>query len=252
MSLRPLLMLMCCCLPFILQAQIVNTERMRVNADEDGWAGAFNLGLSLVNNKGEAIFSTNTSAGLEFLKKRHRILLLGNYSLLRKVEEELVDEGFGHLRYNYRMKKWLIAETFGQIQFNSIRQIQLRMLSGAGPRFRIVQNDSLYCFIGSLYMFEYEEESTPGIIHRDHRISSYLSLGYAFLDQKFSIDNITYYQPKANQIFDYRISSQTSFTANITDHFSLKTSFNFLRDSRPPEGIPETRYSLISAFGYKF
>lgn len=53
--------------------------------------------------------------------------------------------------------------------------MKFRSLTGTGLRFTLVNNDSLKTrlYIGVLYMFEYEEETT-GKINRDHRNSNYI------------------------------------------------------------------------------
>ena len=53
------------------------------------------------------------------------------------------DRAFGHLRYNYHLLSWLVAETFTQLQRDHFAQLQLRVLAGGGLRIRYFNREGV-------------------------------------------------------------------------------------------------------------
>lgn len=105
--------------------------------------------------------------------------------------------------------------------------------------------------IAILYMYEYEELENTSIINRDHRISSYVSLSLK-LAKNLELINTTYFQPKINDIEDYRIASQTSLNLLISKRLKYKLSYNYLFDANPPSGITSDVYSFMNGITYSF
>ena len=256
---KPLLILLLL-FPLICRAQVVNTEKLRLDKQEKGFYGEGNLDLGLARNRAGQTVRLGTSARLELLRGAHRWILLGAYNLTQfnKVDEpgsapkNFADNGFGHLRYNYRAKEWLAWEVFTQAQYDKIQQIDLRLLAGTGPRLRIVRTDSAQFYFGALYMFEHEESSnefeepeafTERLILDDHRLSTYLSAGFRFTSY-LAVNHITYFQPNLSNLSDFRISSETTLSIKLTDRLSLRTYFQLIYDTRPLIPVPNTMYTL--------
>jgi hypothetical protein len=53
------------------------------------------------------------------------------------------DNQFVHLRYNRTLTKYLTLEAFAQGQFNEVELINLRILAGIGPRFRLLKKEKV-------------------------------------------------------------------------------------------------------------
>ncbi len=110
---------------------------------------------------------------------------------------------FYHLRYNYKINKWLRWEAFTQLQQNNLRGIKLRWLRGTGPRFNLAGSKKLSLYRGTAAMFEYEKEQTdPVIYHRDFRSSNYVSLTYKPSEYAEFIETV-FYQPLFSNLDDY-------------------------------------------------
>lgn len=248
---KKVLLLICLSLSFALQAQVVNTEKKRARNLDEGLNGSVDLSLALIRNSND-IIQLKSRINLNYVKKKHLVFALGDFGLFRANKSALVNRGFAHLRYNYEAHKRVIVEAFTQNQYNQIQKIRFRSLVGAGPRFRLLENDSARFFVGTLYMYEYEEVAdSVGQFNRDHRLSSYVSAGYTF-NKLFSIDNITYFQPKINDWGDFRISSETQLLFHLTTYLSLNISFILNHDTQPPEGIENTFYSLTNGLKFRF
>lgn len=230
----------------VLFSQIINTERLRLNAQEEGWAGTVTLSANLIQNVRQSS-QVGILAGVEYLKKPHRMLILTQYKLNSIDGAVGQNQGYSHIRYNRDIGKRWIAEGFVQVQFNAVQLMRLRSLTGAGPRLRIADTDTFQCFVGSLYMFEYEELNDGlGTINRDHRQSTYLNLGFRLSDQA-RVDHITYFQPKWADLADFRLSTETRLQVKITEKLALRTTFSLLHDSRPPIDLPNVYYSLTNS-----
>ena len=160
-----------------LNAQIINAEAKRLHGNEEGWAGSVDFYFNYIENT-RKLLSFGNRLHVGQLKKKRRLLFLSDINLSRANNADLVNNGYLHARYNYEWNKWVTPEVFGQAQYNSIQRIDLRALAGAGPRFRIYDDDTLQVYFGSLYMFEYENIGDSTAFLTAHRSSSYLNLSF--------------------------------------------------------------------------
>ena len=256
-------------LPIITFAQVVNTEKMRLDkGDKNGFAGEANLNLSLARNRAGRTARLGIRARLELQRSSHRWMILGAYNLTQFKDADDPDSapknftrnGFGHLRYNYYVNSWLTWEAFTQAQSDKVQQIDLRLLAGTGPRLKLVEKDSAQIYFGALYMFEHEESRnefeepeafTENLILDDHRLSTYLSVGLRPASY-LTINHVSYYQPNLSNFSDFRISSETSITVNITGKLSMKTYFQLIYDTAPLVPVPKVMYLLTNGFSLEF
>lgn len=246
-------------LPFLLPAQVVNTEKLR-STEEQGWLAEAGLDFGLTRNQAGQTLRLGSSLRLEYQQGNSRWMLLGAYNLtqFRNVEDpgsvprNFANNAFGHLRYNYFINDWLTWEAFTQIQYDEIQQINARILSGTGPRVKLLRTDTSQLFFGLLYMFEHEEstdefeepmEREVDVILNDNRLSAYLSGGFR-ITETFGINHVTYFQPNLEDFGDFRISTETSLTFRISDKVSFRTYFQLMYDERPPIPVPNAMYSL--------
>ncbi|MEM6768170.1 MAG: DUF481 domain-containing protein [Bacteroidota bacterium] len=240
-------------LSFVLtQAQLVNTEKLRKDKKEDGFSGEVSLNGSFLRNT-RSIYRAGSFSRLEYRKAASRLMLFTSFNFSEADKKSLVNNGYLHLRFNRELNDNLTLEAFSQVQYNQIQIIRARMIQGIGPRFKLIQNDTLSMFVGSLYMYEYEEISDDLQLNKHYRLSTYISCGYAF-SKTFSLDHITYYQPRPDRFRDYRILTETLLTFTLYQNLSFQFSFNLLFDSKPPDptSIPESIYSIANGLSYTF
>ncbi|KGE88666.1 MAG: DUF481 domain-containing protein [Phaeodactylibacter xiamenensis] len=246
-------------MPAFLSAQVVNTEKLR-STNEDGWLAEAGLDFGLTRNKAGQTLSLGSRLRLEYDTDKSRWMVLGAYNLtqFRNVEDpgsvprNFANNAFGHLRYNYLANDWLTWEAFTQFQYDQIQQIDARVLTGTGPRVKLLRTDSSQLFFGLLYMYEHEastdvfevpEERSVNVYLYDHRLSTYLSGGFQ-VTETFNINHVTYFQPNLADLGDFRISSETSLTFKISEKLAFRTYFQLMYDERPPIPVPNTMYSL--------
>lgn len=232
-------------------AQLVNIEKSRKDP-KPGFQGHIDLNLTL-NQNTRQIFETGTSAHLQYHKDRHTLLLLNNINFMRVEGDDLINNGFQHLRYNYTLGGgFTIAEVFTQHQYNSIRLLQRRFLLGGGPRFRIYENDNLGLYIAPLVMYEQEKLNDEENTQTDKfKGDLYVSGTYTF-NETVNFSHTTYYQPDFAAFNEYRIASDTGLELAFTERFSFLVTFSLAYDSHPPAEIPELFYTLRNGIKFTF
>lgn len=242
------------CLVFLssgISAQIINVEDKRsIFGDTSALYESLELSATLVKNE-QRLFSLVGAAQVEFSFKNRLLLSLTKASFLKAGDENFVNQGFQHIRYNVEWEPWLIYELFGQAQYNEQANIKIRALAGTGLRFRLFGDKKNRMYLGLSYMYEYDEEKNNEIAHHDSRMNSYVSMLISagkFL--KFS--STTYFQPLFKNFNDFRLSSESEAEFQITKKLMFTTTFSYAFDSRAPEGAPNTLYTLANGLEYHF
>lgn len=242
------------CLVFLsasLSAQIINIEDKRsIFGDTSALYESLELSATLVKNE-QQLFSILGAAQVEFSFKNRLLLSLTKASFFKAGDENFVNQGFQHIRYNVEWAPWLIYELFGQAQYNEQANIKIRALAGTGLRFRLFGEKTNRMYLGLSYMFEYDEEKNNEIVHHDSRMNTYLSMLLSagkFL--KFS--STTYFQPLFNNFNDFRLSSESEAEFQITKKLMFTTTFSYAYDSMAPQGAPSTLYTLSNGLEYHF
>ncbi len=232
-------------------AQIVNVESRRVQTDTTGWFGSFGTGFLFEKNVLEVI-NINADAYLEYQTPKSVFIGMGSYNFLRGNGKSLYDNTFYHVRYNYKINKWLHWEAFTQLQHNDITGIKLRRLAGTGPRFRIAASKKISLHVATAAMYEYEREKTdPVIYHNDIRSTSYLSLNFK-PSENVSLSGTVFYQPLFRNAHDYRVLNEIKAKFKIVKHLSFKVTWYYLHDSKPAANTPKYNYSISNGVEYSF
>ncbi len=233
-----------------IHAQIMNIENSRIKNDTTGWAGSMEMSFQYIKNTKE-LLTAGSKIHVQFKTNRSLYLWLTNYNLAKSGSTAIADAGSQHLRYNYKIKPWLTAEIFTQLQYNNSLNIKLRWLLGTGPRFKMIKTPNFALYSAVLYMYEYEDLINPDLLNHDHRISSYISYTLKFRDN-LSIINTTYYQPKLDDFADFRLAAYTDLKIKISKHFAFKISYIYTYDSAPAASIPKSTHAISNTFSYEF
>ncbi len=273
-------------------ASQVNTENMRVGANEPGWGGTFDLNASLQQGNtereilgggvrlqyawprldaetagaagpdGEAGASRRMPAGtpahpVETEGPANVVFLVSNYSFSRANDNRYVNNAQGHLRFIRQHSPRISFEVFGQYQFNEFIRLEDRFLAGGGGRFALVQADRTEVFAGIGYMLEQETLDLPapqpdGTSNEHHRSTNYLTVRYNSEDERLRLVQTLYAQPRFDRLQDFRLLSETSFEIQLFRQLALAISLNVTHDSEPPAGIKETDVVLSNSLRYSF
>jgi hypothetical protein len=232
-------------------AQIINVENSRIHTDTVGWAGELGAQLSFTKNTQEVLMA-QMNAHLQYKTEKDLFLILGNYGFLSGDAVKLINNSFLHLRYNRKMNELLRIEAFSQILQNPVTLIDYRILTGAGPRFKLSGNKKLKLYAATLVMHEYERElDSIKTIHNDIRSSSYVSFSLLFNSQTELVNTI-FYQPLFTNISDFRILDQMKFSVKTGKKFAITLNLNYLYDNFPVQGVPRINYTFSTGLDYKF
>ena len=230
--------------------QVIDIEHLRLDNDTTGFAGSIGANLQITKNIND-IFLFGGTAYIQYNKNRHLVFFMNNTSLKLVNTEEIINKGTSHLRYNYAFSKQFIFEAFGQLQYNTISKIDKRNLVGAGMRFRLKEEEKYNMFLGTLMMYEYEKNSDPLDYHNDVRFSGYFTIRY-LPTSNIILAGTTFYQPRIDKFYDYRIYSYNTMRIKLIEKLSLRIIFAISYDTYPVPGIPKTQYDLINGIVYSF
>lgn len=236
---------------YLTYAQVVNVESQRIETDTIGWAGSL-LGEFTLAKDVEQVFSANLGAHVQFKTPKNLYFLLGDYAFLKGSDKKYIDNTFFHFRYNHTFTPTLRLEAFTQLQNNKITKIDTRFLAGFGPRIKMKTPEKWKMYLGILGMYEYEKELTEQQgIHKDFRNSTYFS--FSFKPNKIiTLSSTTFYQPLIRDFGDFRILNQEDMSLAITQQLSVVLAWNYVFDSDPVIGVPESNFTFKTGFKYLF
>ena len=262
-------------------ASQVNTENMRVGANEPGWGATFDVNASLQQGntereilgggvrlqyawprldaagKSESGPDETESGDEETGGPGNVIFLVSNYSFSRANDNRYVNNAQGHLRFIRQHSPRTSFEVFGQYQFNEFIRLEDRFLAGGGGRFALVQAERTEVFAGIGYMLEQETLDLPapqpdGTSSEHHRSTNYLTVRYNSKDERLRLVQTLYAQPRFDRLQDFRLLSETSFEIQLFRQLALAINLNVAHDSEPPAGIKETDVVLSNSLRYSF
>lgn len=245
-----ILFILCSGISVCFAQAVIDIEDQRIITDTTGWSGSAVAEFSM-NKTISRTLDLACKSHLQYKTDRSLYLLLADYKFLEAGQQRFINSGFVHFRYNVKLNKGVRWEIFSQLQTNKILKVNKRFLVGGGPRFKITDSPSFAFYLGIIYMYEWENLITPAEIHRDHRISAYLSTTIKAGDV-LKIQSTTYYQPLIRDVYDYRIASNLRFTIGLSKHLFFITAIEYLYDSAPPLDIPKDVYSMKNGIELKF
>lgn len=235
-----------------VKAQIVNIESQRKVSDTSKWSGNFNVGFQVIQNK-NFILMFNVKAHVQYNAKKHFFLTVGGFDFKSSNQKKLVDKGILHFRYNYKIKPFFAWEVFSQGQFNLLSHIEYRFLGGTGARFKLFKNDNYKFYLGTSVMFESEHlrGDSQNDFNETVRSSSYFSFGI-YPNKTFSLVSTTYFQPRLEQLSDFRISTDVVLSLKIFKNLSFTSNFSLWNDQTPAVGVRKTQYKWVNGLSYSF
>ncbi len=234
----------------VTNAQVVNIESKRIKTDTIGTSGSLGTNFNMNKFGEKPVYTLGVRGHIQYKALRHIILLLGNSSFVRAAGDDFVNNGMLHLRYNYKIHPRISLEYYNQVQYNPVTKMQLRVLTGVGPRFKLSKSEKFRAYLGTSYMYEFEKIQEQLNPNKQHRSSSYLS--FSLFPKNVSIVNTTYFQVKLDEWSDHRIVSQNSLAISITSAIAFTVGFDLIYDTEPNEDVPEIQYELRNGIKVSF
>lgn len=241
-------------LPSLAAAQIVNIEEQRITGTSDSvhWYGNLRFGANFVKVQ-DHVLQLNTAAQIEYKQGKSLFLFLMDGRFLRAGGKQFNNAGFAHLRYNRKLTDPVSMEFFAQAQYNRLLLIELRVLGGAGLRYRLFKDASgkNRIYAGTAYLYEKNQFTDETPERNWHRLSTYLSFTFRPW-QGVTLANTTYFQPQLADWANYRFSTETRLDMPLGKKLSFFTDFSLQTDNALPSDAPEVTYIWQNGLTFKF
>jgi len=237
------------------QAQIVNVQSVLATKAEPGLSGSVQGSVDWRTGNTDLLRLT-TLATARYLIGPHLVVGIVKGDLGRAAGTRYIAKTFEHLRYRMTVSDLVLLEAFAQHEYDQFRRLELRTLMGVGVALRVLRGKELNLTWGLAYMPEYErlrddDQIDAGREYIFNRASTYLS-GAVELDKRVQLVQTFYYQPRVDELDDYRFLSESQFVVQVTKRLAQTTSLVIAYDSRPPLAIEKLDTTLKSAFTYSF
>jgi len=262
--LRKLILLLLIFSPFVLQGQILNIERARLEKDTSKvFLVKIGAGLSVYNRSAAAdepvnLFGYNFDMNALYYPGKHGYMFISKFDYLRINDSDFLNFGFLHGRVNFLRDRKVNFETYVQYSFDNFRGLDPRWVAGGAVRHKIVKTDrfSFIFGVGGLYEFEkWKHPSTEEIVEVSlFKSSNYISLRVT-LNEFVDINMVNYYQvgyDKEIGALRNRISNSTILNTKLTNKFSLTNTFELSYEDKPIVPITKVIYSFKTSLSINF
>ena len=215
-------------------AQIVNVQPILGSADEEGLQAEIGGSVDYKTGNVELLIAKGSLLAT-YRRGDHRIISSSMGEVGLKDDTEFLERVFTHLRWQWSLGEMLTWETYGQAASDEYKSLELRALAGTGARVELVRGPAVSAAVGLAYMFEHEQ-TLDGSVTDHHRASLYVTGKFA-VSPLLALMNTTYYQPRLDAFLDdYRVSSETSLSVQLTKKLALSLGWSIAYDSAPPSG----------------
>lgn len=249
-----------------LSPQIFNVEKIRLDHPENKVIFG-NIGTNFAYHNRTVnlqtptrVFTGGLTGDVGYFSDDHLYMLISNYQLLFVNDNKVVNFGSTHARTQFFHKNTVSPEIYGQYQYDEARGLQLRLLAGAGPRWRILKTDALNLAVGTGAMFESEDwrdpvrTNQPMIYARYLKSSTYFGTRYHIKDN-VDLNAVIYYQVGYDRDYDqtlHRVSGDLNLAFAVFEKLSFTTAFNAAWESRPIVPIIPFIFSVTNGIRFKF
>ncbi len=238
-----------------VNAQVVNVERHRVFVDTvNVWTGGLGFGWNISQNKTRVV-RFNTTADLTYVARKHDFLILGRNNFLRVDGNNVLNDGFVHLRSVFYRNNTYAPELFLQAQYNLDWGLKRRALAGANIRVRMHQTEQFSAFVSTGFMFENEIwEETDGEIREEfNQIKSTTSFNIrGTILENLELAAISYYQARPDRFLKPRFTSDWQVRFHISEHLRFAIQFVSTLDSDPPLDSVQFIYNINNLLEVRF
>ena len=240
----------------VAKAQI-NTEAMRPAVPKDGVHGWLKGGVTWKTGNSNSL-ATALAAKLAYHKGVHSPFLQLSFNYAVAVSTRYVSKGFAHLRWPAMWHRRVGSELFSQVEFNEFTSQIIRTLVGAGVRVAPILHKKFELYVGTGYMFEYEELSDVDTtvddhpeITKYHRWTSYVSCRL-MITKWLVAANTIYIQPRFRDFGDYRLLESFMLVFKVYKSLRLLQVLTVAYDSRPPAHIYDWDTAIVTKLAVKF
>jgi hypothetical protein len=178
---------------------------------------------------------------------RHRVRFLVSDTYNTASGEKVAEDFKVHLRHNYGLTPVFHTLVFLQDQYNPFQRLERRSLLGGGLRMDVLRDSLCRMALGASVMLESVELTDDSLDESstDTRGSFFLSLVWTPVSGSV-VDLSGFYQPLLPDLDQPLLLAALNLEAELVGHLALFTGLDLSYDSRPPEGVETTDFSLSS------
>ena len=242
-------------------AQILNVDRITADNDSATNKNLFavvTMGLD-INQEDTRVINLTTSAEVDYKLQNNLIIFISEYNLTSTEDVSLINAGYSHLRFRFNRGTNIQPELFTQYQWNGVRGMKSRFLTGAGLRFPL-NKDSLnvsYFAIGLMNEWEtWDYRIVPAVeipLNSEEKQTNCIKLNCYYnmswkIQKNIDLSFILYIQsqPNANIIYP-RISPSMQLNFAISEKITISLITDGFYDSKPVVPIRKFFYDFSSA-----
>lgn len=237
-----------------MHAQLVNIETIRMQTDSTRLVLNSDFLFNYSNTDGTYIYQFHLGLNTQYKTKdlKNIFFFSGNAQLIRSQDQDFQNGWFIHLRYNRKLgdSEKLRLEAFIQDQNNALLSINSRNLVGLGLRFKLINKETIWSYLGNSYMYEKEVSDLAGQTYYNHRNSTYLSLTLRLPESRLELVNTIYFQPLYTDINNFRVLEQFKIEMPLRGNLRVSTLFNYFYNNINPFGTSEFTSSLSVGLTY--
>lgn len=222
-------------------------ENIHLGKPPQGFTGSYALDLAYEGGNTEQA-GAETGIKLQWTRDNVTDFILANYAYAESAGVRNKNRAFVHFRHIRQLDDRLAREAFTQFSGDEFKNLSLRVLVGGGVRLTLGEvSDSSAFYLGLGAFYEHEELDTRYPDEADTedalRASTYLVIKYQF-NTHVSLVSSTYYQPRMNDVGDFRAIEDLSVQSRLTEALSLSAGIDIAYDSEPPRDVKATDASL--------
>jgi len=228
-----------------LHAQVLNVESYRAEADTAGsWSGSLQFGFAASKQKSETI-QLNSRSSTSYFGERDSYLFITNINFLR-IDDELISNGYIHLRSTLFYNNRWSPEAFTQYQYSQDWGLRRRNLLGAGVRYNFFDSDDFTAGFTTGAMYESEvwrsEDGPRQAFDRIKSTNSLLMRGN--LSSNTTLYVVGYYQAEPADFFNPRLTGDVQLRFRISRIVQFSAQFSTTYDYAPAIDIQSWIYSF--------
>lgn len=235
---------------------IVNMDGLHFGADQRlGLSGDVELRFRGTSGNTDTT-ATSLETQVNWVKEHFINLVLLGYKYGKANGVQNVDNAFAHYRHVHNINQSLDWEVFAQLEQNQFTRLSYRGLLGGGLRFSVWQTSAHSGFLGAGAFYseekiEYRVGLTDDGTYTQTRGNFYLLSRYK-ASPTINWSNAIYYQPRLNEVSDFRALLQSKLDFKINDSLSLRVALDIAHDSRPSQSIEKTDTSYTTGLKWSF
>lgn len=246
--------------PFIIQAQILNIERLRLEKDTSkNFMMKTTFGLNVYNRSAASddpvnLFGYTLDVNGIYYPDKHAFILMSNFDYLKINDDDFLNFGFVHGRMNLFRENIINYEVYLQYSYDNFRGLDPRWLGGAGVRYDFLKSDFITTTLGVGLLYEHEKWEHP---ENQEIVEANLLKSSNYLSFRFTVNDfvdfnmVTYYQfgydSNINRLRN-RINGSVILNTRLSSRFSLATSFDISYEDRPIVPVTPLIYAFKTGF----